>query len=249
MPQTIETTLEEAARRVDQFRRCIGEVGAEPRGVHISEVFFIYASVADHLPPQIIESGRARGQSTYLLARCFPRTPIVSIEYERDDADAPIALERLRPFSNVSCRFGDATVMMPEMTQPGDVAVIDGPKGFRSLTLAARLLRRNRPRFVFIHDCQRGTRIRSYIERSIPWAFFSDDPRFIQRYCWLDTYRRPQALDRWKHEFVPSPGESYGGTFACIQARPGFPTLYDMLRLRATRWVARMQRSVRKRLG
>jgi hypothetical protein len=247
MHYSIEDTLGRAEQCIEGFRQRIGHIEPHPRGVQVSEIFFLYATIADYRPPQIVESGRAQGQSTYLLARCFPQTAIVSVEYDQHHPDATIAVDRLRAFANVNCLFGNARVLLPRLTAPGDVAVIDGPKGFRGLLLAAHLLRHNRPELVFLHDCQRGTRVRGAIERYFPSAFFSDDPRFVQRYCRLDTYRSPQVLDRWSNGTQP-PMAHYGGTFACVPCHPGSPTAGDMLRLRAARWFTRLRRSIRKRL-
>ena len=233
MPYTIEQTLSRAEQCFEAFRQRIGEVEPARRGVQVSEIFFIYATVGDYRPRQIVESGRARGQSTCLLARCFPQVPIISVEYHADHPDVPLAARRLVGLTNVACLFGDATRLLPELAIPGDVVVIDGPKGFRSLVLALEILRRGRAELVFIHDCPRGGRLRSVVERYAPWAFFSDDPRFAERYRQLD---------------VPAKGEENYGIFACIPARPGFPSRADCLRLDCGRWLARLRRSLRKRL-
>ena len=55
----------------------------ETKGIRRSEMFFLYASVAGLNPGRIIESGRARAQSTLVLARIFPTALIVSLESEQ----------------------------------------------------------------------------------------------------------------------------------------------------------------------
>ena len=56
-----------------------------------------------------------------------------------------IAAERLRESGNVECRFGDSLLLLPELVEAGDVVLIDGPKDFRALKLAFRLLRGGKP--------------------------------------------------------------------------------------------------------
>ena len=124
----------------------------ETKGIRRSEMFFFYASVAALNPARIVESGRARAQSTLVLARLFPRALVVSLESDSLSPDARVAAERLREYRNVECRFGDSLLLLPELLQAGDVVLIDGPKDFRALKLAFRLLRRGQPTAVFVHD-------------------------------------------------------------------------------------------------
>lgn len=249
---SIERTLEAAPNVLDSFRQRIGDVGREKRGVHVHEAFFIFAT-AWHLfqssstrPQQILESGRARGQSTLLLARCFPDTPLISIEFNEEHPDAPMALEKLKPYRNVSCRFGDATRMLPDLVRPGDLVIIDGPKGVRGLRTAISALQRG-ARIVFLHDCSRDSRIRPLIEKQIPHAFFSDDPRFIEAYAHLNRYMPEKKLKRWEQATRHEPKVSYGGTFACIPLLEGFPSMTDRFKLRVATWMYKRRRSLRKR--
>lgn len=219
------------------------------RGVHVSEVFFIRAAVGDHRPRQIVESGRALGQSTWLLSRVFPETPILSVELHPEHADAEAALKRLAPVANVSCLFGDSRVLLPELALPGDVVVIDGPKNLRALKLAQRVLERKRVAMVFIHDCQRGTGIRRLLERSCPWAFYSDEPSFLTRYNHLDTYLDAAEHERWSDAANLPTDRAYGGTFACVPLVEGYPSMWDRLRLVVARMADNVGSSARKRVG
>src|SRR5947209_15379125 len=65
-------------------------------GIWESEMFLFYAAIKTLAPKQILESGRARGKSTLILARCFPRSRIVSVEYERESENAPAAEAKLK---------------------------------------------------------------------------------------------------------------------------------------------------------
>ncbi len=217
------------------------------RGVYPSEALFVYATIGDHRPPQILESGRALGRSTELLGHCYPDIPVVSFEFAADHPDATAAVERLWDMTNVSCLFGDSRVLLPALARPGDVIVIDGPKGLRALKLALALLAEGAPHSVFIHDCDKGSLIRRHLDRHVPHAFFSDDPRFVARYCHLDGFLGPEVLAQWSDPATQPTDRSYGGTFACVPPRPGFPSPWDRLRLHLSRFGANVRQSVGKR--
>jgi hypothetical protein len=244
---TIDNTLARAGELAAEFERRVGDVDPVERGIAVSEALFIFATVADLRPRQIIESGRALGQSTYLLGRAFPDTRIISIEANAGHPDAEPALKRLRGLANVECLFGNSRVLLPQLTQPGDVVIIDGPKRFRALKLAYKVMRGRQPALVFIHDCARGTPFRRFVETRIPWSFFSDDHRFVQQYCRLDRYLDDAEIRRWSDPDHRPQDESYAGTFGCIPARPGFPGLGALLGVAVARLAANVSDSVSKR--
>ncbi len=248
MTPTLETTLTHAERLLPEFQAAVEGASFLRRGVHVSEVFFIRVAVGDHQPRQILESGRALGQSTWLLAKSFPHTPILSVELHPEHADADAALERLRPLANVACLFGDSRILLPAMALPGDVIVIDGPKEIRALKLAYRLLREKKPAMVFIHDCTPGTAIRAHLEKHCPFAFYSDHPDFIARYNHLDTYLDAQERRLWSDPATFPKNRAYGGTFACLPLTEGFPTVLDQVRLITARTFYNLKRSLRRRL-
>lgn len=188
---------------------------SEFKGVCPSEMFFVYAAIQPFAPRQILESGRCRGESTLTLARCFPDTRIVSIEYDSASTHAPIAEAKLRPFANVDLLYGDSRDLLPTRLQPGDVVLLDGPKEFRALKLALRLLRTGKPCAVFIHDFTANAPARKFVEHHWPGAFFSDDPVFIARFREMDA-----RLD-------PTHDPTLYGTFLCLP--PGLPALYPVL--------------------
>jgi hypothetical protein len=246
---SIDRTLDGARELADEFIRRVGPVEKLPRGIAVSEAFFVFSTAVETRPRQIVESGRALGQSTELLARCFPEVSVVSVEADPNHPDAPKALERLRGLSNVACLFGDSRALLPELALPGDVVVIDGPKCFRALKLAYKVLRRRRPALIFIHDCPRGTRFRRFLEAHVPGAFFSDDHRFVQEFCHLDHDRDPELLRRWADPGHRPADHSYSATFVCIPARPGFPRAAASVHVALTRLADNLAQSVRKRFG
>ena len=212
-----------AAAELDAFRARVAGVPYERKGILYSEIFFLYLCAKAAGARRILESGRARGQSTALLALCFPQLPIVSVEHDAASPDAAVAAQRLQGFRNVELRFGDATRILPAIAQPGDIALIDGPKGFRAVRLALRLLARGRVAMVFLHDVGPGTPERKFLERRLPGALYSDDPRFAGVAHPLDAPAGPLA-DSWQ-------SGKYGYSLACLAFQENIP--YWRLRLAA----------------
>ena len=188
LPAGIEALLANADRFLPDFRKVIDAMPREERGpgIFISEMFFFYCVVRPINPPRILESGRDLGGSTLLLANCFPDARIASVEFEAASPRAQTALQRLKPHPNVECLFGDSRELLPKLIQPGDPVLIDGPKEFRALKLALRLLRTHKPSAVFMHDFGAGTPWRQFLDRHWPGVFFSDHPEFLRRFGSLD---------------------------------------------------------------
>jgi hypothetical protein len=214
----------------------------EPKGIRRSELFFFFASVAPAHPPRIVESGRARAQSTLVLAKLFPDTAIVSLESDASSPDAPIAAGRLRDCENVECRFGDSLLLLPQLVQPGDVVLIDGPKDFRALKLAFRLLCGGKPLAVFVHDLWLGSPARGFVDRCLPSALLSDAPEWVQHYAFLDS-RRPVPGS------APNePRRAYGATLARFEAGAE-DYRRRQLQCRAAQGSYRIRETARKILG
>lgn len=244
---TLDSILAQAAARVDTFARTAADIPYERKGVLYSEMLFLQAALGDALPPRLVESGRARGQSTHLLAACLPGTQILSVEHDPNSPDVPVAAARLAPFANVKLLFGDSMVMVPELVQPGDAVLIDGPKGYRALRLAFDVLARCRPRAVFIHDCGLGSEERTFLDRHLPGTLYSDARAYIERYAFLDEPCRavhPEAA-RLDHEA----GRSYGPTVACLPFDPQRDYASLRRRTRVTALSDRISNGIRRRLG
>src|SRR5712691_9755788 len=93
--------LSEAERCLPTYLEQTRGLSHEPKGIRASEMFFFYASVADLNPVRIVESGRARAQSTLVLSRLFPQALIVSLESDATSPDVAVAADRLRACRNV----------------------------------------------------------------------------------------------------------------------------------------------------
>jgi hypothetical protein len=214
------TVAESADALLPEYREIISKIPLEAGfgGIWESEMFLFYAAVKPFAPKQILESGRARGKSTLILARCFPESQIVSVEYERQSENAPAAEAKLKNESNIDLLYGDSREILPKRLQDGDAVLIDGPKDFRALKLAIDLLRTGKPCAVFVHDFPPNSPPRKFVERNFPNAFFGDDPLF-RRFQSLDNERDPR----------PNPQRRYG-IFTCIP--PPLPMPYWKLRFR-----------------
>ncbi len=88
-----------AAKHVEKFRKILG--GFEERGILHSEMLAV-CSICEELKTEVIlESGRARGQSTLILAKYFENSPvkILSVNWKKAEwfsrADDDFACQRL----------------------------------------------------------------------------------------------------------------------------------------------------------
>ena len=219
---TKESVADTARSLLPRFRDIIAEIPPEAGfgGIWESEMFLFYAAVHPNSPGQILESGRARGKSTLILARCFPEARVVSVELERDSTNAAAAEAKLAHCENVELLYGDSRKLVPERLRSGDGVLIDGPKDFRGVELALEVLRTGKPCVVFVHDFPKGAQWRRFVEWHWPGVFFGDDPLF-------DEFK---VLDRGRDPRVEIAAEKAGGygIFACFP--PGLPKAYWRLR-------------------
>lgn len=212
--------LPAARQLLPDLQRIVREIPFEQKGVLFSEMLFLGACLDGKKPSRIIESGRARGQSTHVLALMFPETEIASIEYDEKSPDCPIAAHRLAPFKNVKLLFGDSTKLIPAMLREGDVVLIDGPKHFRAIRLALELMSTGKPEAVFIHDVDRSVPERHYLDCGVPGVLYSDDDAFVKEFRSLDDKCWPVggAHDTaWEpYQFGVGDLKSYGPTMGCL---------------------------------
>jgi predicted O-methyltransferase YrrM len=174
-PQLSYQTIAERARTLlPEIERLATQADYEPAGVPNSEMLFLLACLDGASFRALIESGRGRGQSTLMLSQAFPGHKITSIERNRDSPNAAYAQQRLQGRDNVELLFGDATKLLPQLVERGDVVLIDGPKGFRAVRLAIELLRSGKVAHVFVHDLTIETPERGFVARYFPEARFSD---------------------------------------------------------------------------
>lgn len=235
----LKRLLSQAEQRLPLYLDRTRELPHEKKGIRRSEMFFFYASLPNPQPSRILESGRARAQSTLVLSRLFPDASIVSLESDAASPDVAIAAERLRDCQNVECRFGDSLTLLPKLVQRGDIVLIDGPKDFRALKLALHLLDSGKPSVVFVHDLWLGSAARQFVDRSLRAVLLSDDSAWVQRYASLDS-QRPLPLIA-----APDLRRAYGATMGRFEAGEDNYKL-RLLQCRMVQGAERIHETVRK---
>ena len=230
MTDSLARAIADAESRLAAFHRLIAGISYQRKGILNSEMFFLWLCAETVQPKRVLESGRAQGQSTLILARCFPHAEIVSVEHDRNSPDAAIAAERLKNEANVKLLFGDATHMLRDLARPGDIALIDGPKGLRGLRFALSLLGTGKIPQVFVHDAGPGTAERRFFHPWLPSVRYSDEPDLVRNSHVLDdegAASMPSA-----RRFATCAGRSgYGYGLACLPYAPDIR--YGWLRWRA----------------
>lgn len=207
-PTLAEEIIALCAAERDSFARGLQRFRHEIKGILSSEML-LFCALSRHLGVgTVIESGRARGNSTQMLADYFAGrggARVLSVEYFRYTEDSLIAVRRLAGrYPNLRLLFGDAFVLLPRWcARAGPCTVlIDGPKGKFALQLAARLLRNGDVRAVFIHDSHQDAEVRPAIDRIFPRSFSSDHPGFVDAFrsldgpCW-EVYRNWDGYRDW----------------------------------------------------
>ncbi|MDP2826946.1 MAG: hypothetical protein Q8O52_30215 [Sulfuritalea sp.] len=230
MPDLLDDLLLGATARREEFHRLVADIPYERKGILNSEMFFLWLCARSVPPRRVLESGRARGQSTLILARCFPQAEIISVEHERNSPDVPVAEVRLKNEANVKLLFGDATRLLLDMAQPGDIALIDGPKGFRGVRFALSLLGTGHLPLVFVHDTGPDTAERRFLERALPDARYSDEAQVAAQTHGLDDEAAADIPPAYRYA-ARNGGTGYGYGLACLPYRAD--RHYRMLRLRA----------------
>ncbi len=187
----------------------------------------------------VIESGRARAQSTYILCKYLPNTPIYSIEMRKPSEykksrgyDIGLGIERVKHFDNLTLISEGASTAIPaalkKMEGKRIALLIDGPKG--SMALAHMKCALPKIEVGFAHDFRKiqhdGVLLncRLKAEEKFPTAWFTDDPEYVTATSWLDqecwsTHDKPKGWTRKPKYWAPyhQKGhftDSYGPTLA-----------------------------------
>ncbi len=251
MSQTfsIDQTIANAKQLLTAFEEKTADLDYQNRGIFFSEMLFAWATAAGLNARQVVESGRARGHSTQMLARLFPRSRIISIEYTWDHDDARFAEEHLASHANLALLYGDANQILPAVLLEGDVVFIDGPKRMAGLFLALRALATGKADLVFVHDCYQNQETRYLMDLHVPGVFYSDSPEFVEHFRHLDEKAwESKRSNKQDAVYGDEPGKSYGPTFACIPRTAGVDYGVLLKRLEGIHGRYRLRRSMSKRL-
>lgn len=194
MTEKLNDILSVAADTKDGFQSILGDCGPwRAKGVFFSEMLFLIAVSKKLGIKRLIESGRAAGYSTEILARYYKNTDTVidSIEYLKDTPDAAIAEKRLADVANpnVHLHYGDSFEVMPRVLTDAPTAIfIDGPKGYDAIKLASDMLKHDAVKAVFIHDIYwEYGELRKFLEKT--WSGYisgSDDPAYVEQFKSID---------------------------------------------------------------
>lgn len=207
----------------------LAEIAAEPfepRGVFNSEMAAVIALCRAMKADVVVESGRARGHSTLLLAKHLdPGVTIHTFDRERGP-DAIHAESKLAPFPNLHLHYGDSRLAIPALiaglSGKRVALLIDGPKDKKALDLLSDCLVKSDAVIVaFVHDLPQFAEAtpsegRRWAERYFGAPWFTDDPEYVARFEFLDAPVR-DAADAGRVRWQPySHGEgtqvSYGPT-------------------------------------
>ena len=201
-PYIDQLVMSAAARQLDKFRSILCKY--EERGILNSEMLAICSLCEKLGVSAIVESGRARGYSTGILAKYFKDRPlrIISIDWEKAKwfigADDKFAKESLAPYKNVELLYGNSVKLMPALVKKlknERVAILmDGPKGKEAVDLAKKILDKYKNVVVaFVHDMDKRTPHRAQMEETFNNIFFTDSGEYLKLHSELDA-------DCFKHD-------------------------------------------------
>lgn len=204
----------------NSFLNVIKNVRYEKRGILNSELLLIVALIEHLKISQIIESGRARGHSTYVLCKYFEGKDIniTSIDFDKSSDDAKYAEGRLKKYKNLNLAYGDSNTLIHKIINQDCAVIIDGPKGEEALMLALNLLKNNKVRVLFIHDLHRNTFDRNLSEILFKSSIYSDDIDYVESFrdiddpCWEILKDEGEAPYTRKNQKI----DSYSSTVEVI---------------------------------
>ena len=173
-------------------------IAAEPyehRGIIHSEMALIIDTVRRLGVSVVIESGRARGQSTYMLSKYLPCVSIHSVEMRRD-TDVLFGIDRCADLPNVTLHQENGAELVPQLVAanaPQRTAVLcDGPKGAAAVGIIERCFVHPNMVAGFIHDMRKldhggPSPHRAVAAERLPRHLFSDESRFVAEFSWMDA--------------------------------------------------------------
>lgn len=209
---------------LSSFKNSLDGLSYEKGGIFNSEMLLIISLIKHFGVKLIIESGRARGQSTRVIAENFKNSDykIFSIEYNKYSPDVRISNGKLKKYTNVNLLFGDSFKILPNLITDDCCVLIDGPKRVAAIQLGIEALKNPKVKAVFIHDLYKDSPHRKVVERIFKNYFFTDNKNYVNTFkhldlnCWIEqrNYRETKSIGpyrRGKKTF-----KSYGPTLLAI---------------------------------
>ena len=211
-----QNVLEACRTNLKSFQETIKDEAYQARGILNSEALLIVSLASYYKVKLIIESGRARGNSTNLIAKFFDEKPdvkVISIDYEQNE-DTKYSEELLKKYNNVETIYGDSHEELPKLVSEDCVVFIDGPKDESAIELTSKLLETKKVKAVLVHDLYRSKFIRDVCERIFTNSFFTDDIDFVNEFKDLDDDCWEQLAQRGDKPYQINGKElySYGPT-------------------------------------
>lgn len=214
------------------FKRVLSDNASyEVKGILHSEMLLFLALVELLDVRHVIESGRARAQSTSIISRWLmehrPDTRFDSVDYDPRSDDVTVANQRLQQIEfDANLVFGDSRKVVPSLlrkTRQPKLILIDGPKGIAAIDLALQALRDSTVRAVCVHDVHKDDeRLRSLAERVWPAYFASDNETYVAKFshldeaCWKEHQRHPDFVGWGPYRRGTKEMRSYGPTLLCL---------------------------------
>ena len=180
-----------------EFAGLCQELAREPyehRGILNSEIALILYVCRRLKIERLIETGRARAQSTYLLGKYLPDVQIYSVEL-RSGPDETFGRARVAALGNVNLYTGDGMLLVPFLAariERPTAILCDGPKGANAVAILERCFARPHVKVGFIHDMRRldhgePSPHRAVAIERLPKHRFSDDPAYVATSSWMDA--------------------------------------------------------------
>ena len=168
----------------------VASINYEFRGIYNSELVLITSLFKSLGISKILESGRARGHSTYVISKVLHEDAefyMASVDFTRDQ-DNLFAEERLKDTASIDLLYGDSNIILSKIALSERIGiaddygvVLDGPKGLNAIYLSIKLIRSNHPpKIIFIHDMRKLEKGKWSFHRYIcsvifDRVFFSDE--------------------------------------------------------------------------
>lgn len=216
-----EEIIELCEKNKSHFRRIIEDIPYESKGIFNSEML-LFVTLAKYFNiAEIWESGRARGQSTKIIAEYFRNSNInlYSIESESGTEDDLIALKRLQN-NNIELFYGNSVQILPQRisAEKDTIVLIDGPKGTTAIQLAEILLKHKNIKAVFLHDYHKDSPLREVVEKTFKQSFFTDNEQYVEKFKDLDAicWEEHSKIGRLPYARNGKQMKSYSSTLCVI---------------------------------
>lgn len=186
-----------------EFESIIKDMTYEIKGIFNSEML-LFISLCKYFDVKlIIESGRAIGQSTKIIAECFKgsKYKIYSIEKIKYSQDVKASFKRLKNYQNLNLLFNNSLELIPKLITEDCCILIDGPKE-QSIEFAIDLLKNPLVKVVCIHDIHKDSIRREEFESIFHNYFFTDELSYVEQFkhldkaCWL-ALRKFRKYQNW----------------------------------------------------